>query len=134
MSASTASYVCRILIVMLSAACGAGAQSDDPIVGLWEGRKVDGRYQTTEPWGPFRIERKADGSLGATYLGSRLGDRDLEMYDVGLDGDRFHLKMNRRYRIPPWTVSWSDLFRGSSYSFWLTARWSRFNTRSSDAA
>ena len=61
MRPSTASTVSQILIVMLSAACGAGAQSDgpvaqrdDPIVGLWEGRKVDGRYQTTEPWGPLR--------------------------------------------------------------------------------
>ncbi len=91
------------LIILIAVAAGAygavargnGAEADDPIAGIWEGRKVDGRYQTTEPWGPFRIERAADGSLSATYLGGRLGQRDLEMYDVRLDGDRFHLKMNR---------------------------------------
>ena len=69
--------------------------ADDPITGIWEGRKLDGRYQTTEPWGPFLIERGADGSLAATFLGSRLGQRDQPMYDVSLEGDRFHLKMNR---------------------------------------
>ncbi len=89
-----------ILIAVALGACGAVArgtdsEADDPLAGVWEGRKVDGRYQTTEPWGPFQIERAADGSLSATYLGSRLGQRDLPMYDVSLDGDRFHLKMNR---------------------------------------
>ncbi len=71
------------------------AEGGDAIAGIWEGRKVDGRYQTTEPWGPFLIERGADGSLSATFLGSRLGERDLAMYDVSLTGDRFHLKMSR---------------------------------------
>ncbi len=89
-----------ILIAAATCACGAVARGNDaapadPIAGIWEGRKVDGRYHTTEPWGPFLIERNDDGSLSATYLGSRLGQRDLEMYDVGLKGDRFHLKMNR---------------------------------------
>ncbi len=86
-------------IALALAACGVAAQGDDAetdlIAGIWEGRKVDGRYQTTEPWGPFEIVRAADGSLSATYLGSRLGQRDLPMYDVRLEVDRFHLKMNR---------------------------------------
>ena len=87
-----------VLIAVASCAwvdVARGTEPDDPIAGIWEGRKVDGRYQVTEPWGPFLIERAADGSLSATYLGSRLGRSDLEMYDVQLDGDRFHLKMNR---------------------------------------
>ena len=69
-------------------------QTDD-IVGLWEGRKVDGRFNTTEPWGPFLIEKNSDGALKATFLGSRLGQRDLPMYNVTLKNDKFKLQMNR---------------------------------------
>ena len=70
------------------------AQNDD-IVGLWEGRKVDGRFKTTEPWGPFLIEKKSDGTLKATFLGGRLGQRDLPMYEVTLKNGKFKLQMNR---------------------------------------
>ena len=70
------------------------AQNDD-IVGLWEGRKVDGRFNTTEPWGPFLIERKPDGTLKGTFLGGRLGQRDLPMYNVTLKNGKFKLQMNR---------------------------------------
>ena len=83
-------------VVALDAGAAGDARAGDPIVGLWEGRKLDGRTQTTEPWGPFLIERDAGGSLSATFLGSRLGQRDRKMYEVRLDGDRFHLEMDRR--------------------------------------
>ncbi len=85
-----------ILTGILFSAAGQDMQSkDDPIIGIWEGKKVDGRFNTTEPWGPFEIKRNSDGSLSATYLGSRLGERDLPMYDVSLNNGKFHLKMNR---------------------------------------
>ncbi len=84
-----------IVLALLSTSLYA-KPAEDPIVGLWEGRKLDGRSQTTEPWGPFEIARNADGSLSATYLGSRLGQRDQPMYEARLESRRFHLKMNRR--------------------------------------
>ena len=83
---------CTVIIVGL--ATRLHAQNDD-IVGLWEGRKVDGRFNTTEPWGPFLIERKADGTLKGTFLGGRLGQRDLPMYNVTLKNSKFKLQMNR---------------------------------------
>ena len=84
-----------IVLAILAVALHAAPPSDDPIVGLWEGRKLDARSQTTEPWGPFEIERRSDGSLAATYLGSRLGQRDQPMSDVRLEGRRLHLRMSR---------------------------------------
>ncbi len=94
-SAMKSTVLLVIAVATFAHGAGNGGEADDPIAGIWEGRKIDGRYQTTEPWGPFLIERGAGGSLAAIYLGSRLGQRDQPMYDVRLDGDRFHLKMNR---------------------------------------
>ena len=92
---STAKTAGWISVAILTAALHASPPAEDPIVGIWEGRKVDGRSQTTEPWGPFAIERQADGSLAAEYLGSRLGQRDQPMHEVRLEGRRFQLHMNR---------------------------------------
>lgn len=74
---------------------GLSAQESADIAGIWEGKKVDGRFNSTEPWGPFKIFRNDDGTLSATFLGSRLGNRDLKMYEVTLKDGRFSLQMNR---------------------------------------
>lgn len=71
------------------------AQSNKDLVGIWEGRKVDGRFNTTEPWGPFEFKLNQDGSLSGKFLGSRLGRNDTEMYNVTLNENKFHLQMNR---------------------------------------
>lgn len=81
-------------VIIVGLASTLHAQNDG-IVGLWEGRKVDGRFNTTEPWGPFLIEKKSDGTLKATFLGSRLGQRDSPMYNVTLKNGKFKLQMNR---------------------------------------
>ncbi len=69
------------------------AADDDPLIGLWEGRKLDGRSQTTEPWGPFSIQRHSDGSLTVTYLATRLGRRDQAMRNVRLESNQLRFNM-----------------------------------------
>ncbi len=80
-------------LLATSSAAVCAASDDDPIVGLWEGRKLDARAQVTEPWGPFLIQREDDGSLTVTYLDSRFGRRDQAMRHVRFDGDRLSFKM-----------------------------------------
>jgi hypothetical protein len=58
----------------------AQGNSEDALIGVWEGTKLDGQHHKWNLFGPFRIEKGSDG-VAVTYLGSRVGERDHEMYE-----------------------------------------------------
>lgn len=68
--------------------------SENKIVGIWEGPKLDGRTNMWEPFGPYEIKRNTNGTLAVTYLGSRTGERDHEMQKVTFEDDKIRMQWN----------------------------------------